>query len=267
MKIKNLLLYIFLIAFFIGCKGKAYRAPSASMEGTIMTGDIFYVKKTTEFKRNDIIVFDYYGEDYRSPIVEGKYKMQWSKRVYRLIAMSGDTLNIKDGDVYVNGRFIPLPPTAMGEYIVASKVLIDDFPATENEPPRLISNNNKDSFLYEVRLTKAEAADYEQRKPAIMSIQKKSTNLNIIDNIFAKSNVTGNWTVDNYGPLIIPFPGETISVDTINSRLYHNIPGISNGENKIKETLYFVMGDNRHGAEDSRFIGLITHSKMVGIVK
>ena len=75
------------------------------------------------------------------------------------------------------------------------------------------------------------------------------------------------WSSDNYGPLVIPNTGNTVIVDSINYKLYHNIPGIRMGKNTIEESLYFVLGDNRHGAQDSRFIGFIPHSNMYGIVK
>ena len=87
------------------------------------------------------------------------------------------------------------------------------------------------------------------------------------DSIYARASQKGSWTSDNFGPLKIPSPGETIIVDSVTFKLYHNIPGIKAGKNLLQEKLYFVLGDNRYGAEDSRFIGLIAHSKMYGVVK
>ena len=54
-------------------------------------------------------------------------------------------------------------------------------------------------------------------------------------------------------------------VNEINYRLYHNIPGVHLGLNAIKEKLYFLMGDNRHHADDSRFIGLISHPNCMAL--
>ncbi|HKC36685.1 MAG TPA: S26 family signal peptidase, partial [Chitinophagaceae bacterium] len=87
------------------------------------------------------------------------------------------------------------------------------------------------------------------------------------DTFLARPATTLLWTVDNYGPLYIPLPGDTIHVTNANYKLYKNIPGIQLGKNILKEKLYFVMGDNRHRAEDSRYIGFIPHSNMYGIVK
>ena len=53
----------------------------------------------------------------------------------------------------------------------------------------------------------------------------------------------------------------------MNYKLYHAIPGIKMGTNKIQEQLYFVLGDNRHMSMDSRYIGFLAHSNMYGIVK
>src|SRR5687768_7551253 len=98
--------YIFfsiLIFLMVACKGRSFRAGSNSMESTIIVGDHFYVTRSSHFERNDIVVFNYYGNDYSAPPDEfGKFEQHWEKRVFRLIAFSGDSLEIKDGEVIVN---------------------------------------------------------------------------------------------------------------------------------------------------------------------
>lgn len=64
-----------------------------------MAGDKIHVIKTDTFNKNDIVVFDYYGDDYsKAPDESGNYKMAWQKLVYRLAAISGDLVEIKDGN-------------------------------------------------------------------------------------------------------------------------------------------------------------------------
>lgn len=71
--------------------------PSGSMKPTIKEGDSFFVDKISYYfrepSRGDIIVFWHHKDD-------------GSKQRYvkRLIAMGGETLEIKGGDVYVDGE-------------------------------------------------------------------------------------------------------------------------------------------------------------------
>lgn len=74
-----------------------------------------------------------------------------------------------------------------------------------------------------------------------------------------------SWNVDNIGPIIIPVKGEIIRGDSdVNGKLYKDFLD-DNG--RIAHDLYFLLGDSRHDAYDSRFIGLIPKSEIAGIVK
>lgn len=249
----------------VACKHRFFRMPSGSMENTLMTGQSFYVQPAAKFERNDIVVFDYYGNDYSSPEEEpGKFRQHWEKRVCRLIACSGDLVAIKDGEVEINNRRTPLPLLAKMPYEIRSATAIDEL---DQDPLTTHEQTYRDTIIYIVPLTREQVEDYRKRKPAIGSVQRKPANAYLSDTSFAKLTAENNWNQDNYGPLRLPSPGETIIVTRENYKLYKNIPGIQMGHYKIKEKLYFVLGDNRHYAEDSRFIGLISHSNMYGIVK
>ena len=267
---KRFILPTFIFFFLYGCKGKLYRAPSASMETTIMTGETFFVTPAKSFKRNDIVVFDNFGDDYSSPPDEnGIFKQHWERRFCRLIALSGDSLNIKDGDVFVNGRHFVEEPTILNEYLVLAKEYINDLPERGDDyslPP--LKDRFGDTIVYQLPLTKEEVYKYEQRKQVVFTIKKFiAPPSEFEDTVLARPAINLLWTIDNYGPLYISLPGDTIEVTTANYKLYKNIPGIQFGKNILKENLYFVMGDNRHRAQDSRYIGFISHSNMYGIVK
>ncbi len=88
------------------------KIPSESMENTIMTGDRLIALRTAywfdEPKRGDIVVFHYPDDE----------KELYIKRV---IGEPGDTVEGKDGEVYVNGK-------ALEEPYIAEKIE-EDFPA------------------------------------------------------------------------------------------------------------------------------------------
>lgn len=260
---KKIYLPIVLLWLF-SCKPHLYRQTSVGMEATIMEGEKFFVTFPDEYKRNDIVIFDYYGPDFTSYTDDKeKLKMHWEKRVYRLIAYSGDSVEIKNGEVFVNSNHVPLPRTAELVYRVRSKVPINEF--EDRDPTFTQITRFNDTIEYSVSLTSVEALDYEQRKPAILSVKRIWNN--VTDTSYARDRQTGNWSTDNYGPFKIPSPNDTIFIDDINFNFYKNIPGMKKGLNVINEKLYFVLGDNRHHAADSRFIGLISHSKMYGVAK
>lgn len=259
-------LFLLVMISMYACKGRVYTEPASSMEETIMKGEPFYVSQAKNFKRDDIIVFEYWGDDYTRPLPDQPgFEKNWQKWVKRMIALSGDTFQVKDAEVYINGKASPSPPGSLMEYDLLATTFIDDLPQRNEFDQTLVST--ADSFHYVVLLTAAQAAEYRNRKPAIASVKKRIAIYESGDTSLAKSCTDCKWTVDNYGPLKIPSPGDTINVNTANFRMYQQIPGITYGKNILKEKLYFVMGDNRHRSQDSRYIGFVPHSNMYGIVK
>lgn len=83
---------------------EAFRIPGASEAPTLLSGDRFLVNKTTYrrrvVQRGDTVVFR----------VRSEPAENWVKRV---IALPGDTVEVQDNQVFVNGR--PLPRTSLGD--------------------------------------------------------------------------------------------------------------------------------------------------------
>ena len=92
----------------------------------------------------------------------------------------------------------------------------------------------------------------------------------------------GKWTMDEYGPILIPKAGATVQLNSENISLYARIIGtyennkleINGNEIKInnqitnnytfKQDYYWMMGDNRHHSEDSRYWGFVPGDHIVG---
>jgi len=103
-----LILALFIRTFFL----QAFKIPSGSMRLTLIEGDRLLVNKLhygpkvpftdkrlpgfSDIKRGDVIVFVY-------PVNPKK------DFIKRLIAMSGETVEIKNGDIYVNGKIVEDP--------------------------------------------------------------------------------------------------------------------------------------------------------------
>ena len=92
-----------------------------------------------------------------------------------------------------------------------------------------------------------------------------------------------NWTPDNYGALIVPKKGWTIDLTNADNflryaktiELYDNtnakvvddklmLNGTAVTSYTFRQNYYWMMGDNRHNSEDSRFWGFVPEDHVVG---
>jgi len=90
------------------------------------------------------------------------------------------------------------------------------------------------------------------------------------------------FTVDNFGPIRIPKKGDIIELNDSTIELYrrlitnyeHNtldkvngqfiLNGIVASTYTVKQDYYWMMGDNRHRSQDSRFWGYVPETHIVG---
>ncbi len=110
-----LLLALFIRTFFI----QAFKIPSGSMRNTLIEGDRLLVNKLrygakipfthnrlpgfAEPKRGDVIVF-IFPEDHKRDFIK------------RLIAVGGETVEIRNGDIYINDKLVDTIPAINNIY-------------------------------------------------------------------------------------------------------------------------------------------------------
>ena len=195
--------------------------------------------------------------------------------VKRCVAVAGDTLEVRDGLVWVNGVQQTVYPGVQLSYTVRTnggklnaKVLRD------------LGLNLKELYysaalpgypampLTEEMLLKVKAL------PGIVSITPNlETEVADYREIFPFTQDSG-WTRDYLGPLWIPEKGATVKLTQENLPLYERIisvyedgsieDALQAGEYTFKQNYYFMMGDNRHNSLDSRYWGFVPEDHIVG---
>lgn len=300
--VKAILIALAVVFFTKAFFFESFTIPTSSMEATLINGDYILVSKQnygprvslsqwfapffypheitpvrfpsfSSVKRNDVIVFNY-------PIEDDREMTERTPFVKRCAAIPGDTLQIKNGIVFINGDTLNESENLEFNYFIETKKPFNEdsltaLGITEGGPVM-------DELHQNLTMTRKTAATLGKNNN-VEKIQIMCEDSGLFSSHLFPSSMYLTWNTDNYGPLIIPEQGHTVVLNKQTIPIYYRIISIYenntleikndsiffiNGEKMksytFKKNYYFVLGDNRHNSTDSRFWGFVPEDHIIG---
>lgn len=294
---------------------EAFTIPTPSMENSLLVGDFLFVSKINygprtpktplqfplthakiwgtnlpsytdaiqlpqfrfpgfgDVERNDVVVFNYPPEFEHPTDLKTHY-------IKRCVAVGGDTIEVRDSQVYINGEKGKNPENMQFAYYLRTDQKINDRVFKQNGVWDY--NRGANNGFYQMHAQPEDAKKFENFDFVQEVIPHKEPEDFVNPRIFPNAS-RFPWNADFYGPLVIPAEGMTIELTEDNVAMYgttiRNYEGLDqvdlketeiiiNGEKATSYTFtqnyYFMMGDNRHNSEDSRFWGFVPGDHVVG---
>lgn len=321
-----------LIRFFLF---EAYTIPTPSMESSLMVGDFLFVSKMhygvrtpktplqlplthqkiwftnlpsylrwielpvyrlpgfSKVKSGDAVVFNVpnYEEDGDAPLDLRTFYVK------RCVGTPGDVLEVRDQQVYVNGKAMENPERMQHPVFMKTKENLDeaffDSYGIRNAPDASydsadwlpLADSTNQLVGYKLNTSKKHIDEIKSlpwAKTFDFESFKDPKGVTFVD-IFPHDTVQFKFNRDWYGPIKIPAKGLTVTLDSKNVafyqeaiRNYEGNTGIELNAGKLiqdgkvlttytfKQNYYFMMGDNRHNSADSRFWGFVPEDNIVG---
>ncbi len=228
----GIVIFVVLLALIGSITGllQVYKMPTPTNEPAIKQGEIIFVSSSGNPAPYKFAVITSQYHDSVMTSFDENYK-QHSKYIYRICGVPGDILEMKGGILFVNNKNFDELLNLKRQFIISKKdvTLFDAADISIDDTYQFIQIGDSVIITLDDLLYKKYA-----------SLTKLTPYLNNDTSTSGDSfdwfDKNSKWNMDNFGPLIIP-------------------------PNK-----YFLLGDNRHNAMDSRFCGFVKKENITGFV-
>lgn len=200
--------------------------------------------------------------------------------IKRAIGMPGDSLQIRNRQVYINGEPVKNPSKMQFKYMITSGT-------TPIYPSRLEDIGVNINDVQYLESTPVFALNDEQ----VERIKSWGSDIEVQPFIHSPApeylfphdpEINSEWTIDNYGPVYIPKAGDKIKLTDYTLKFFRRVIAVYEGnelekrgndfyingelaaEYTFRQNYYWMMGDNRHSSEDARMWGYTPEENVVG---
>ncbi len=247
-----------------------------------------------KIKNNDIVVFNWPADTvkyfFHKDTPQYKPIDKKSHYVKRCVGIAGDSLQIKNGILYINGKKVTYPDRTKLQHLYLVKTK-DSMDFTRQTLLRLVKNYD----IKEIMFTPKKGEYLMNLTDDKLKVVKNMSNVKNIELYnTGKGEMFGghkDWDINNFGPIYIPKKGDVLQLNKETYPFYkwiiaryddhdagHKIDkhkvelkgndvyvdGKLTKEYTVKQDYYWMMGDNRSESEDSRFWGYVPFDHIVG---
>lgn len=261
---------------------EAYRIPSTSMEDTLLVGDFVLVSKVHygarvlghrlpgmgRIGRGDVVVFNYPPDLAPDPARRLPY-------IKRIVGLPGDTLAVVAKEVRIGDRALAAPRQSRQSWwatgtLPSAEVL--DALGLAGRVERL------GRAQWAVSATRAQA-DALAAQDGVETVEPR---LRPLGDGSASFPPAFRYSLDDYGPVLVPRAGDTVVLDDLNWPILRPvierfeghtaertaegflIDGRPSDTYTLTQNYYFALGDSRDDSADSRTWGFVPFDHVIG---